>query len=141
VHAQIGDRLRGLEPARLPGGLLLPGGNWAPPLLSLIGAETEPAVVTLILHLAALGRPRPSRRWRSECLRLLESARAREVVLTGLHGLAGCEPTVLRSALPLPREYRAVVCERNAPVARGVVWAAAWAVRWPRSRCPACPRA
>jgi Domain of unknown function (DUF4132) len=124
---QIAALLRDLEPARLPGGLLLPGDNWAPPLLSLIGAETEPAVVTLILHLAALGRPHPSRRWRSECLRLLEPARAREVVLTGLHGLAGCEPAVLRSALPLPREYRAVVCEQNAPVARGVVWAAALA--------------
>jgi hypothetical protein len=109
------------DPGTIPDGLMVPGDNWAPPLLEIAGAGR---LAGLVLHLSSLSGPRPPKKWRSECLRLLRPAPAREFVLAGLRGLAECEPATLTDR-SFGQEYRAVVCEQNSMVARGVMWAAA----------------
>jgi hypothetical protein len=115
--------LRDFDPAMIPEGLLVPEDNWAPPLLEIVG-DGDMELADLVVHLSALSGPRPAKKWRTECLRLLRPDRAREFVLAGLGGLAECEPAFVTGGY-LRREYRAIVCEQNSLVARGVVWAAA----------------
>ena len=121
ILGQITQMLCDLDPATIPAGLLVPGDNWAPPLLQIAGAG---GLARLVMHLSALSGPRPAKKWRSECLRLLQPAPARMFVRAGLRGLAECEPATLTER-NFGREYRNVVCEQNSLVARGVVWAAA----------------
>jgi hypothetical protein len=125
--ARITAMLCVLDPVRLPPGLLLPRDNWARPLLDLIGERPGPDVVRLITHLAALTGPRPSKKWRSQCLELLRSETAATIVRAGLCELARCPPTVVHATVAVPggASYQCVVCEQNGGLARGFVWAAA----------------
>jgi hypothetical protein len=120
VLSRITRMLRELDPATIPDGLLVPRDNWAPPLLEIAAGD----LAGLIVHLSSLSGPRPSKTWRSECLQLLNSKRAREFVRAGLRGLAECEPATVTAAYN-HQEYRSIVCEQNSRLARGVVWAAA----------------
>ena len=124
VLGQIIRMLRELDPATVPGGLLAAGDNWAPPLLEMAGAGDPSELVELIVHLGSLGGPRPPKKWRSECLRLLQPASAAEFVRAGFRGLAECQPATVTDRI-FGQEYRTVVCEQNSLVARGLVWAAA----------------
>jgi hypothetical protein len=124
VQRQITRMLRELDPATIPGGLLVPGDNWAPLLQEMVSGGDLSELVELVTHLSSLSGPRPAKKWRSECLRLLGSAPAAEFVRAGLRGLAECEPVTVTDR-SFGQEYRTVVCEQNAPLARGVVWAAA----------------
>jgi hypothetical protein len=124
VLRQITRMLRELDPATIPGGLLAPGDNWAPLLLEMAGRGDPGELVELVTHLSSLSGPRPAQKWRSECLRLLRSAPAREFVRAGLRGLAECEPVTVTDRI-FGQQYRTVVCEQNALLARGVVRAAA----------------
>lgn len=124
VLGQITRMLRELDPATIPGGLLAPRDNWAPPLLEMARAGDPSELVALVTHLSSVSGPRPAKKWRSECLRLLRPAAAAEFVRAGFRGLAECEPATVTDRY-FGQEYRTVVCEQNSLLARGVVWAAA----------------
>ena len=113
------DLLARADQSEIPEGMIPPTDPWAAPLRE---PARTPAFAALLRHLVALSGPRPSQRWRSECVRLVEAASAAGVVSAVLDALA--EGELVSEVWPgLP--YSCLVRVEHGDLARGLVWAAA----------------
>ncbi|WP_301177327.1 DUF4132 domain-containing protein [Actinomadura geliboluensis] len=107
--------LETLDETLVPDGLLPVRDSWAARLRDLAQAEPTVEAARFVRHLAALSAPRPSQKWRRECVSLADAASARAAIADALRGLAEDEEP----------GYYGLVHQNHGDLARGVVWAAA----------------
>ncbi|WP_052433189.1 DUF4132 domain-containing protein [Streptacidiphilus carbonis] len=108
------------DEATIPEGLIPPHDPWAAPLRAQAPTAEFAA---LLRHFVALSGPRPSQRWRSECIRLVGAASASEVVGEVLGALAEGDPG--REEWRPGSSWAYLVRMEHGDLARGLVWAAA----------------
>ena len=119
LTGRVQELLTRADLAEIPEGMIPPYDPWAAPLRE---QDPTPAFAELLRHLVALSGPRPSQRWRSECLRLVEAASAAAVVPAVLDALAEGGPV---GEIWPGHSYTCLVRVEHGDLARGLVWAAA----------------
>ncbi|WP_431965706.1 DUF4132 domain-containing protein [Actinacidiphila sp. bgisy160] len=135
VRGPLGRRLRALlakdDPASMPDELVPADAPWATALRERAGSAPTPELAGLVRHLASLSGPRPSQRWRRDCLALSDAASARGTTAEMLRALAEDAPMCSRSN-GSPTSWHDgdfhlhyVVGQKDGDLARGAVWAAA----------------
>ncbi|MFI1096785.1 DUF4132 domain-containing protein [Streptomyces sp. NPDC020917] len=123
--------LAGVDALDLPEGLVPASAPWAAALRDRLAAAPSPELNNFIRHLATLSGPRPAQRWQRACRELAEAASADGTVAETLRLLAEGEALCSRTEGPhMPWvgngfHYHYLVHQRDADLARGVVWAAA----------------
>lgn len=128
----VGRRLRRLlakaDNTGVPDGLVSDRDPWAGPLRQRLTPPT-PELAELLVHLAELSGPRPTRKWRQRCLELIRAADATELPARCLRALA--EGEVLCSRVHGPQmahwhdfHHHYLVSGSHVDLARGTVWAA-----------------
>ncbi|GAA2443688.1 hypothetical protein GCM10010191_70340 [Actinomadura vinacea] len=107
----------------LPISVLPPRDRWAIELRDWFEENPAPEAIELAVHLATIGKNRPTRAWQRMCVDLGTAEEAREFLRTALRILLTCEPTRMRRH----GMQQEVLLDhvRNVEVARGVVWATA----------------
>ncbi|WP_165969300.1 hypothetical protein [Actinomadura sp. KC06] len=134
VARRLSTMLADMEEAHAPSGLIPERGAWAEALRSRV--STEPGATAefarFVRHLGRLSSPRPSQKWRRECVSLADAASMRGTVAECLRALVECEPQCSRKDGAHADwiggheyHYHYLVHQNHGDFARGVVWAAA----------------
>ncbi|GAA1576762.1 hypothetical protein GCM10009678_69300 [Actinomadura kijaniata] len=106
------------DPALLPEGMV-PGRQWwAAPLRDRLAEAPTAGLAALVWHLAVFSGPRPPQKWRRECVRLVEAAKAGETLVACVREMA-VEPEEVE------RGHGDYVDPAYKDLACGVLWAAA----------------
>ncbi|WP_433462549.1 DUF4132 domain-containing protein [Spirillospora sp. CA-128828] len=135
LRAPVDRRLRSLlasmDETYISHGLLPVREPWVAALRDRLGTAPTLELARFVRHLAGLSAPRPSQKWRRECLSLADAASGRDAVAECLRALA--EDELLDTGEHGPHadwvsgghDYRYLVHQNHGDVARGIVWAAA----------------
>ncbi|MGW0625602.1 DUF4132 domain-containing protein [Streptomyces sp. NPDC002758] len=115
--------LASVDEAHIPDGLIPADAPWAAPLRDAVDIAATPELAGFVRHLASLGSPRPTQRWRRTCVDLADRAAVRETVTGTLRELAEGDPVCRRKEGRY--HYHYLVHQNDGDLARGAVWAAA----------------